>query len=415
LTGRNSDVHHPFRQDSNFQYLTGFPEPNATLFLTKNGAERNSWMVVQARNEEQEIWTGRRAGPEGAVRTYGMDRGFTVEELDMVIGQLIPDAKHVIYELGRDQDLDRQLIGAGRRHWTQPRRHKKGPDSWLDLSAFLSDLRLLKDDADQELLRRAAKAAVEGHNMGMTSVTPGMYEFQLQGVIEFGFKAHGCMGLAYNSIVAGGDNATILHYDTNQEVLKDGDLVLIDAGCEIGCMASDITRTYPINGKFNRFQAELYDLVLDAQEQALGLVTIGASLDALHKRVVEVLSQGMKDIGFFSESVEEIIEQGLYKRYYMHRTSHWLGLDVHDVGRYSQGAEPRAFEPGMAFTVEPGIYVSANDTSVPEGYRGIGIRIEDDILVTASGMENLTSDCPKTRDDIENLMKEGGLQLPTLQ
>jgi Xaa-Pro aminopeptidase len=293
----------------------------------------------------------------------------------------------------------------------QPRRHFSGPNTWLDLSATLTELRLLKDSADVTLIRRSVAAAGKGHILGMRAVRPGMREYQLQGVIEFGFRVNGGIGSAYNSIVAGGDNANILHYDTNRDVLKDGDLVLVDAGCEIDCMASDITRTFPVNGTFSPAQAELYDLVLASQLAALEVAKPGGNTEAVHERAVEVLAQGMHDLGIFEESVDTILGEELYRKYYMHRTGHWLGLDVHDVGRYYDGGASkercsRPFEPGMVFTVEPGLYVAEDATDAPERFRGIGIRIEDDILITDSGHENLSVDCPKTRTEIEAVARD---------
>ncbi|MBR58987.1 MAG: Xaa-Pro aminopeptidase [Myxococcales bacterium] len=414
IADRNSDVTYPFRQDSNFQYLTGFPEPDAILLLVKTDDEVLSILGVQPRNPEQEVWTGRRAGPEGAVADYGMDHAVEIDSWTEALTKYLTNVDHIAYELGRNTSMDETLIGVIRRHWTRPRLHRSGPDVWLDLASFLSELRLFKDEKDHMLLRSAADAAVKGHVLGMQSVKPGLYEYQLQGAIEFGFRSHGGAGNAYNSIVAGGANATVLHYDTNREKLCSGDLVLVDAGCEVECMASDITRTYPIHGKFSGPQRDLYNLVLEAQQEALDLVKPGATLELLHSRVIEVLSQGLLDLGFFESTLQDVIHGGDFRRYYMHRTSHWLGLDVHDVGSYAVGPDPRPFEPDMVFTVEPGLYVAENDEHAPEAFRGIGIRIEDDILVTADGHENLTSSCPKTCEDIEATMQEAGLEMPVL-
>ena len=414
LSTRNSDVTHPFRQDSTFQFFTGFNEPDSILVMTRNGTAQESILFVQPKNELAEIWTGRRAGPEGAVSTHGMDRGENNDDFEAVLGELFLKAEHIAYELGCDTEYDAQIIKLARKHWVAPRRVRSGPDMWVDLASFVSEMRLKKDEADVASLKASTRAAVEGHKLGMTTVRPGLHEYQLQAAIEFGFRAHGGKGNAYNAIVAGGDNANILHYDTNDEVLQNGDLVLVDAGCEIGCMASDITRTYPVNGRFTEPQAEIYDLVLKSQIEAIEMVKPGANIEAIHKRVIEVLSQGLIDLGFFDGSVEEVIEKGEFKKFFMHGTSHWLGLDVHDVGRYGLLNDPRPLEPGMVFTIEPGLYVANNNMDAPERYRGIGVRIEDDILVTEESYLNLTEDCPKTREDIENLMAESGLEMPTL-
>ena len=406
LSPRNSDVTHPFRQDSNFQFLTGFVEPDAYLLMMRSGAESESVLLVQPRDPKMELWTGRRVGPERVVERYGVDRGAGNTDLDSILGEMLPKAQHIAYELGSNGELDQRIIKLARRHWVQPRRFFDGPNTWLDLSATLTDLRLIKDRSDIELIRRSVIAAAEGHTLGMRAARPGMREYQLQAAIEFGFRANGGIGSAYNSIVAGGDNANILHYDTNRDVLKDGDLVLVDAGCEIDCMASDITRTFPVNGTFSAAQAELYDVVLAAQLACLEASKPGGNTEHLHKTAVEVLSQGIHDIGLIEESVDTIIGEELYKKYYMHRTGHWLGLDVHDVGRYYADGSPRNFEPGMVFTVEPGLYVAQSAVDAPERFRGIGIRIEDDILITSEGHENLSASCPKSREDIEKVAKD---------
>ena len=414
---RNGDADFPFRQDSTFHFLTGFNEPDALLLLWRGAeGERKATLFVQPKDPEKEVWTGRRLGPEDAVDVLGMDEGFDNTEIAEKLQECMDPARHVAYELGRHAETDAMVIGAARRHWTRPRLSSRGPDHWMDLARVVSELRLVKDDHDIALLRRSAGAAVEGHLLGMRTVRPGQLESQLQGAIEYGFAAHGGQGTAYNSIVASGDNATILHYDANNGVLRDGDLVLIDAGCEIECMASDITRTYPINGRFTAPQADLYDLVLAAQAAAFEKVHPGSNQEEVHTAAYTVLAQGMIDLGFFKdEGIDEILSEELYKRWYMHRTGHWLGLDVHDIGRYHAGENPRPFEPGMVCTVEPGLYVSADDETAPEAFRGIGIRIEDDVLTTADGHENLTAGCPKARNEIEALMREGSpLEPPIL-
>jgi len=414
LSSRNSDVTHPFRQDSTFQYFTGFNEPDSVLVMTRHEASQESILFVQPRDETAEIWTGRRAGPDGAVDVFGMDRGENSEKLEEVLGEIFLKSKHIAFELGCDPEYDKQIVSLARKHWIAPRRVRSGPDTWIDLASYVSEMRLKKDAADVDALKASTGAAVEGHKLGMCTARPGLHEYQLQAAIEFGFRAHGGKGNAYNSIVAGGDNANILHYDTNDEVLQSGDLVQVDAGCEIGCMASDITRTYPVNGRFSEEQGEIYDLVLKSQVEAIEMIKPGANIDALHTRVIEVLSQGLIDLGFFEGSVEQVIESGDFKKFFMHGTSHWLGLDVHDVGRYGQVNDPRPLEPGMVFTVEPGLYIANNNADAPERYRGIGVRIEDDILVTEDGYLNLTAGCPKTREAIESLMAERGLEMPSL-
>jgi Xaa-Pro aminopeptidase len=414
LLGRNSDVTHPFRQDSTFQYFTDFNEPEAVLVLRKIGKSQESILFVQPKDELAEIWNGRRAGPEGVVRDFGVERGENIDQFEKVLTELFLDAKHIAYELGVKPDYDAKIITIARKHWKAPRRVRTGPDLWLDLAAFVVDMRMIKDSADLEILKSSTNAASEGHKIGMRSVQAGLLEYQLQAAIEFGFRAHGGKGNAYNSIVAGGDNANILHYDVNSDVLNDGDLVLVDAGCEIGCMASDVTRTYPVSGRFTEAQADIYDLVLKSQVAAIEMVKPGANIDELHKKVIEVLSQGLIDLGFFDKSLEDVIKSGDFQKFFMHGTSHWLGLDVHDVGRYGTKAEPLPLGPGMVFTIEPGLYIGKNNEDAPAKYRGIGIRIEDDILVTEDGWLNLTEGCPKTREDIEAVMSEPGLEMPKL-
>ena len=402
---RNSDVEYPFRPDSDFYWLTGFKEPDAWALLRKD--EPHYTLFVRPKDREREIWTGIRAGVEGAIGRYGADQAFPLADLDQELGALLEPVETLFFAMGRSAANDQTLHGLLAR-LRRGRKLHLGPSAVLEPSRLLADLRLHKTDEELELMRTGAAISGEAHTEAMRQVRPGMNEYEIEALIEYTFRRRGAWGWAYGSIVGGGANACILHYRENDAVLRDGDLMLIDAGAEVDGYATDITRTSPVNGRFSPAQRDLYQLVLDVQVAAVEATKPGLSLQTMHDDVLRGLSQGLLDLGLLSGSLDQILEEKLYRRYYMHRTSHWLGLDVHDVGGYRVAAEGsdgdnRPLAAGMVFTIEPGIYVAPDDEEAPEAFRGIGIRIEDDVLVTETGYENLTDSTPKTIDDIEAL------------
>ena len=401
-TRRNRDTHHPFRQDSDFYYLTGFPEPDALAVFTP-GAEIEYRLFVRPRDPELETWTGRRAGPAGAVERYGAEQAFTLAQLDEQLLKLMAGREVVYYPLG--EQLDQQVLGWLAQLRAQVRQGVRAPRVLRDITHVLHPLRLYKRTAEVEVMRRAGQITAAAHCRAMRYTRPGCYEYQVEAEIAHEFTQHGS-GWAYPSIVGGGDNATILHYVENNALLRDGDLLLIDAGCELDGYASDITRTFPVNGRFSAEQRALYDIVLAAQQAALSKVKPEQPFNAYHDAAVAVLCQGLLDLGLLSGSLEQALEQQSYRRFYMHRTGHWLGMDVHDVGDYREAdGQPVCLQPGMVLTVEPGLYVAQGLDGVDPRWQGIGIRIEDDALVTADGHEILTEGVPREAAQIEALMR----------
>lgn len=402
---RNGDVTYPFRPDSDFLWLTGFEEANAWALLKKGDPAYT--LFVLPKDREKEIWTGIRAGVEGAIDTYGANAAFPLAELEARLGMLLQDVNALYYALGRREATDavlHRVLSTLRRG----RKLHKGPTSILEPDSVLADMRLHKTADELSLMRVGAEITAEAHSAAMREVRPGMREYEIQALVEYTFRRRGAWGWAYPSIVGAGENACILHYHANDAVMRDGTLMLIDAGAEIHGYATDVTRTSPVGGRFSGPQRELYELVLGVQEKACCDTKPGATLQGIHDEVVRGLADGFIHLGLLDGSVDEAIEAKSYRRYYMHRTSHWLGLDVHDVGRYQRSdgvgeGDNRALHPGMVITIEPGIYVAPDDTMAPEAYRGIGIRIEDDVLVTTEGHENLTASTPKTVAEIEGL------------
>ncbi|WP_373046478.1 aminopeptidase P N-terminal domain-containing protein [Vulgatibacter sp.] len=397
---RNNDAHHAYRQDSDFHWLTGFDEPQSLLLIkaTKEGHE--SVLFVRRRDPAREIWDGRRAGVEGAVRDFGMDAAHVIDELDEVAPKLLESATSIVFRLGADEAWDRRVIGWLGKLWQRARLGVTPPLAVVDPRPLLHDLRLRKDPAEIEAMRTAARITGEAHAAAMREARDGTREYELQATIEGIFRGRGGSGPAYQTIVAAGENGTILHYRAGDEVLREGALCLIDAGAEYRSYAADVTRTFPVGGRFSAVQQECYELVLASQEAAIAAVRPGSTIEAVHDAAVRVLTEGMVRLGLLDGDVDALIESGAYKRFYMHRTSHWLGMDVHDVGLYHVGGTPRPLEPGMVLTVEPGLYVQADDEAAPERLRGIGIRIEDDVLVTEAGHEILSAGTPKTVEEI---------------
>ncbi|MGB8379086.1 MAG: aminopeptidase P N-terminal domain-containing protein, partial [Rhodanobacteraceae bacterium] len=394
---RNNDAHYPYRQDSDFHYLTGFPEADAVLALVPGRAQGEVILFCRERDPDRERWDGPRAGQQGAVADYGMDDAFPIDDVDDILPGLIEGRSRVYYHFGRDPDFDTKLIGWVNRVRGQVRQGARAPHEFVALSHLLHDLRLYKSRSELRVMRKAATIAAEAHMRAMRTARPGMNEHAVEAELLHTFRRHGAVP-SYEPIVGGGANACVLHYRANNAELGDGDLLLIDAGAELDCYASDITRTFPVNGHFSPAQRALYDIVLAAQTAAIAEVRPGRPFDAYHDAAVRVITRGLVKLGLLKGSVAKNLREHGYRRFYMHKTGHWLGLDVHDVGDYRVDGEFRVLEPGMVLTVEPGIYVAPNDRSVPARYRGIGIRIEDDVVVTAGDPEVISAAAPRTAD-----------------
>jgi Xaa-Pro aminopeptidase len=399
---RNRDVDFPFRQDSDFYYLTGFVEPEALLVLAPGREQGEVILFCRERDKLRETWDGRRVGVERAPELLGVDHAFPIGDAGEIVPGLLEGREQLYYPMGRDAAFDTRVIGWVNRVREKVRGGVHAPREMISLDYHLHEMRLIKSREEQRLMRRAGKLSAQGHVRAMQVCKPGMNEYQLEAEISHVFGMDGC-GHAYPAIVGGGDNGCILHYTENNQPLRDGDLVLIDAGAEYAGYAGDITRTFPVNGRYSEAQRELYELVLAAQAAAMEKIRPGAHWNDYHDAAVEVLTRGLVELGIIEGDVDELIKNGGFRDYYMHRTGHWLGMDVHDVGEYKIDGQWRVLEPGMVLTVEPGLYV-ALDSSAPEKYRGIGIRIEDDVLVTKDGCEVLTADVPKAVDEIEALM-----------
>ncbi len=401
---RNADTEYEYRQNSDFYYLTGFDEPEALLVLAPHHETERSVLFLRPRDRTQEIWTGRRLGVEDAVAKLGFDAAYPITELAERLPKLLVGAPAMYYDLGFDEELDRKVLAAVKAARYEVRRGGSAPQSFTAPGLVLHEMRLHKNADEIAIMRRAAAASLAGHAAGMRATRPGLGEFELEAVIEYNYRLAGAQDVAYPSIVAGGANATILHYNTNRDVLRDGDLVLVDSGAEVDVYASDVTRTWPVNGKFSAEQRALYDIVLRAQLAGIDQVRPGRSFNAYHEAAVRVLTEGLVDVGLLKGSVDALIESNAFFEFYPHRTGHYIGLDVHDVGAYTESDKSyRKLEPGMVMTVEPGLYVQP-DTDVPERWKGIGIRIEDDILCTTGEPDNLTAAIPKTIEEIEALV-----------
>ena len=400
-TLRNGDVQDPFRQTSDILYLTGFAEPGTTLILRPGAEKEKVVMFVRPRDKALETWNGRRAGTAGVVSTYAADAAYAADELEAKLPELIANADDLYYSLGDDPAFDQQIgqVLTGLRR--TERRGKRPPTRVVDPREVLHEMRLIKQPEEIEVLRRAATITAEAHIAAMQLASPGVYEHEVEAVVDYTFRRRGGAGPGYPSIVGGGDNATILHYVENKDELRDGELLLIDAGCEYDFYTADVTRTFPVGGTFGSAQKRVYEVVLRAQVAGIAASKPGATIDGIHNQCVRVLTEGMIELGLLSGTADERITDESYKKFYMHRTSHWLGMDVHDVGAYLRDGEPRPLAEGMVITVEPGLYIAADEEEAPEEFRGIGVRIEDDILITADGCENLTAAIPKTIAEVE--------------
>ncbi len=401
---RSRDVHYPFRQSSDFLYLTGFPEPDAYAVIAPGRKEGEYLLFCRPRDPEREQWDGPRAGVEGATRDYGADQAHPLSDLDGILPGLLDGRARVYYPVGSDPALDARVMGWVNQVRANARSGARAPDGLIAIETILHEQRLRKSPAEIRLMRRAARVSAGAHRQLMRTCRPGMGEHRLEAEFQHRCALEGARHQAYQPIVAGGANACVLHYVENSALLRDGDLVLIDAGCELEGYASDITRTFPIGGRFTPAQRALYDLVLAAQRAAIDKARPGNHWLEPHEAALRVLTKGLVALGVLKGSVRKLLKDEAYKPYYMHRTGHWLGMDVHDVGAYKTDEDWRALEPGMVLTVEPGLYMPATDP-VPEPLRGIGIRIEDDVLITRDGHEVLSAGVPKDAGEIEALMR----------
>ena len=400
---RSGDTAYPYRQDSDLWYLTGFPEPEAVLVLVPGRQHGETLLFCRERDLEREGWDGPRFGPEGAVAAFGLDDAYPIADLDDILPGLLEGRSRVYYHFGRDADFDLQLIGWLNRVRAMVRQGAQPPHEFLELGHLLDELRLFKDRDELKLMQRAADISVLAHEAAMRTVRPGSREYELQAEIECVFRRHDAVP-AYASIVGAGANACVLHYVANNGQARDGELVLVDAGAEYRGYAADITRTFPVSGRFSKPQRALHDLVGAAQAAALEQARPGVAYEAGHHAAVATLTEGLLRLGLLKGKLEKNIAEGHYKRFYRHKTGHWLGLDVHDVGEYRIDGDSRLLEPGMVFTIEPGLYVSSDDTSVDAKWRGIGIRTEDDVLVTRGAPKVLTGKLARSADEIEAWM-----------
>jgi Xaa-Pro aminopeptidase len=402
---RNRDVHFDYRQESDFFFLTGFEEPEAVLVVAPGRDEGDRVaLFLRTRDPAKEVWDGERVGVDRAVERLGVDKAFPIESLAKTLPEWLKGARRLYFPLGRCPEDDAAIVAATKAARLHRKHGHDTPGDMLDPEDLLHEIRLLKSHAELESMRHAAALTNLGHRRAMAMCRPGVYEYQLQAAMEYEWSVRGARRTAYSSIVGSGPNACVLHYRTNHRRIEGGDLVLIDAGCEYDYYASDVTRTFPANGRFTDAQRQCYALVLAAQKASIAQCRPGHTFDAVHQATLRVLAQGMIDLGLIEGPLETALSEKRYERYYMHRTSHWLGMDVHDVGRYYLGGTSRALEPGMVLTVEPGIYIAPHDEQAPVAFRGIGIRIEDDIAVTQGEPDVLTAAIPKEIADIEALV-----------
>jgi Xaa-Pro aminopeptidase len=400
---RNNDVEYNYRQDSDFYYLTGFNEPEAVAVLVPGREAAEYILFLRDRDPEREIWDGKRAGPSGAIDRYGADDAFPIDDIDDILPGLLERRSRVFHTMGLNQEFDHHVVSWVNTLRAQARTGTHPPQEFVSLDHVLHDMRLFKSRAEVATMRRSGQIAAAAHVRAMRFCRPGRMEYEVMAELVHEFNRHGA-DISYHPIVGSGANSCVLHYRDNNARMNDGDLLLVDAGCEYGYYASDITRTYPVNGRFTPVQREIYEIVLQAQKAAIAQVVPGNHWNEPHDAAVRVITQGLKRLGLLKGSLVNLIRTGAYRTFFMHRTGHWLGMDVHDVGDYKIGDEWRVFEPGMVLTVEPGIYVAAGNRSVPKRFWNVGIRIEDDVVVTRNGCEGLTSDAPTDPDAIEALM-----------
>ena len=401
---RSRDTEYPFRQNSDLFYLTGFEEPDAVLVLVPGRRQGQVVLFCRERDPDMELWNGYRLGPEGAVAYLGIDDAFPIDDLDEILPGLIEGTQRIYYSMGHDDVFDQRVMGWVNQIRKLVRTGAAPPADFTDLAFLLHEQRLIKSAAEVRVMRKAGEISAAAHVRAMQECQPGRYEYHLEAAIQHTFAEHGARFPAYNSIVGSGANACVLHYTENASKMRAGDLVLIDAGCEYQGYAADITRTFPVSGQFSNEQRAIYDVVLEAQRAAIAKVRPGNTWNQPHDATVRVITRGLIKLGLLRGKERELIKAEAYRDFYMHRAGHWLGLDVHDVGEYRVDGRWRQLEPGMVLTIEPGIYVAADNTKVPKRWRGIGVRIEDDVVVTEQGCDVLTGDVPKRADEIEALM-----------
>jgi Xaa-Pro aminopeptidase len=408
---RNSDTSYAFRQDSDFYYLTGFDEPEAVLVVSPEHPDHRAVLFLRTHDRDREIWDGERLGIERACDALGVDAAFPIAELAERLPEYLVGSTMLHYATGRDSGMDAIVHGAIDAAHTRTRQKGRVPRMSADPGIVVHEMRLIKSDREIAIMRRAAGITKQGFAAGMRATRPGLYEYEIEAIVEAEYHRNGAQYVAYESIVGAGDNATTLHYVTNRDRLEPGALLLVDSGCELDYYATDVTRTWPVDGRFTPEQRSIYELVLAAQEAAIAQVRPGVRRDQFHEAAVRAITEGLLDLGLLSGSLDENIEEKHYRQYFMHGTGHWLGLDVHDVGDYrDEDDEPVRLRPGMVTTVEPGIYIR-RDVDCPDRFKGIGVRIEDDILVTIDGSENLTSGIPKTIEELEDIVGSEGAAL----
>lgn len=402
---RNRDAEFKFRQDSDFHYLTGFNEPDSVLVLVPGRKHGQCLFFCRERDRERELWDGYREGPEGLCQHFGADDAFPITDIDDILPGLMEGRERVYYSMGKRPEFDKRVMDWVNVLRSKARSGAHPPGEFLDLDHLLHDMRLYKSAAELRIMKAAADISAAAHLRAMKFCQPGMMEYQLEAEYLHEFASRGAQAAAYNSIVGAGKNACVLHYVENNAVVRDGDLVLVDAGCELNCYASDITRTFPANGRFSKEQQALYEIVLDAQIAAIETIKPGSHWNHSHDKTVQVITQGLLDLNILQGDLEELIETKAYSPFYMHRAGHWIGMDVHDVGDYKVHDEWRVLEQGMVMTVEPGIYIAADNKDVAAKWRGIGIRIEDDVAVTAQSYEVLSNEVVKSVSDIQCVMR----------
>ena len=404
---RSANVEFVYRQDNDFYYLTGFGEPESIAIFAP--ADNNPFILfVRPRDKERETWTGRRAGIEGAMSTYGADRAYVTDEFQRVAARYVEKAERIYYPLGINERIDARVLDLVKTAAAMRPRVGSGPNALLDPREILHESRLYKQPEELETMRHAIAISAEAHAAAMRNARGGMMEWEIEALVDYNFRRRGAAGPSYPSIIASGPNAATLHYIHNDREMHRGELLLIDAGCEYDFYASDVTRTFPVSARFGALQRELYEIVLTAQLKAIETIRPGVRFDEPHEAALRVLVEGMCRVGLLKGSADEAIGNSAYRRFFMHRTSHWLGMDVHDVGLYRVAGQSRTLEPGMVLTAEPGIYIGPDDEEAPEEFRGIGIRIEDDVLVTAEAHEVMTAAIPKSIAEVESLTTAGG-------
>ena len=401
---RSKDTFYPYKQDTTFSYLSGFPEPQSVLVLIPSRSQGQFVIFCQEKDQMREIWDGFLYGPSGACDHFEADDAFPITDIDDILPGMLEGKDRVYYGIGKDTEFDNRLMGWVNEIRARRRRGAIPPGEFIDIDHFVNEMRLIKTSVELKIMKNAAAITASAHRRAMRVVRPGMYEYQLQAEIEHEFLYQGATCPAYTTIVGGGKNSCVLHYIKNQDLLADGDLVLVDAGCEYYNYCADITRTFPVNGRFTRPQASIYEVVLEAQAEAIKSIAPGKPYNTANNVTIKTITQGLVDLGILSGDVDDLIGRGSYRDFYMHQSGHWLGMDVHDVGDYRLDQIWRDYEAGMVVTVEPGIYIAPDNLSVEEKWRGISVRIEDNVVLTRDGCEHLNENVPKCRVEIEKLM-----------